>query len=413
MTTVSWNKLTLSVSHNGRYFVDADGDPFFWLGDTAWPLFANYSLAEAEHYLKRRTEQGFSIVKGVLAWPLGTFYEQELPQPNYRGERPWLDNDPARPNEAYFEHVEHLLRVALAHGLVLNMLPNWGYHVSDLRLINEENAHTYGLWLGERFKQYPNVIWALGGDRNPSGDEHIYRAMARGIRAGQSGNQLMTFHPPGAQSSARYFHNDDWLDFNLIQTWGELHRVYPTVISDVARTPNKPVIMDEGAYEDGPEYPLGPITPLLVRRQAWWTLMAGGYYTYGHNDMWRVEHPKWIDSLETPGAAQMGIFKAIATAFPWWDMIPCPCLIADGANSGKIVNVAMRSQDCRIGMVYFSTQCNVWVSVGEINTPEVRATWINPKDGERKEAGIFKRGNHWFTTPEFWEDAVLLLEAID
>ena len=33
--------------------------------------------------------------------------------------------------------------------------------------------------------------------------------------------------------------------------------------------------MDEGAYKSGPEYPLGPITPLLVRRQAWWTLISG------------------------------------------------------------------------------------------------------------------------------------------
>src|SRR5215207_9046784 len=155
MLNVSWNKVTLRVSPNGRYFVNADGDPFFWLGDTAWPLFANYSLAEAEAYLRRRAEQGFNVIKGVLAWPLGTNYEQEIPQPNYRGERPWLDNDPARPNEAYFEHVEYLLRAAVVHGIFLNMLPIWGYHVNDIHLFTEETAHSYGLWLGERFKNYP------------------------------------------------------------------------------------------------------------------------------------------------------------------------------------------------------------------------------------------------------------------
>ena len=30
----------LRVSEDGRRFVDRDGRPFFWLGDTAWPLFA-------------------------------------------------------------------------------------------------------------------------------------------------------------------------------------------------------------------------------------------------------------------------------------------------------------------------------------------------------------------------------------
>ncbi len=31
----------IRVSADGRYFVDKDGQPFFWLGDTAWPLFAS------------------------------------------------------------------------------------------------------------------------------------------------------------------------------------------------------------------------------------------------------------------------------------------------------------------------------------------------------------------------------------
>ena len=411
MATVSVNTLQARVSANGRYFVDGDGTPLFWLGDTAWPLFSLYSLSEAEQYLRTRAAQGFNVIKGVLAWPLGTMYEQPIPQRNYKGELPWTDNNPATPNPAYFEHVEHLLNVAAQHGLFLNMLPTWGYHISDMHMFTVETARIYGLWLGERFKDYPNIIWALGGDRNPTGYEDIYRAMALGLREGHGGTQLMTFHPSGASSSARFFHNDDWLDFNLIQTWGELYRVYPTVITDVMRTPNKPVIMDEGAYEAGPEYPLGPITPLLVRRQAYWTLMAGGYYTYGHNDSWRVE-PNWIACLEAPGAAQMGVFKQIATSRRWWEMTPCPCLIADSDTTRMTPNTAMRTQDCSSGMVYLSSQCHVLVSMGEIATPEVRATWVDPRNGEQRDAGVFQRGNHWFRTPDFWEDAILVLDAI-
>lgn len=402
----------LSIHADGHYFLDKNGQPFFWLADTAWPLFSQYSLEEAERYLRRRAEQGFNVVKGVLAWPLGTFYEQEIPQPNYLGELPWLDNNPATPNAKYFDHVEHLLKVALEHDLILNMLPVWGYHVNEAHLFTVETSRGYGQWLGERFKQFPNIIWALGGDRNPVGYEEIYRAMAHGLEAGHGGVHLMSFHPPGGQSSARFFHNDDWLDFNMIQTWGELYRVYSTVITDVVRTPPKPVIMDEGAYEAGPEYPLGPVTPLLARRQAWWALMAGGYYTYGHNDSWRVE-TGWIESLESPGAAQMGVFKSIATSRDWWDMKPCPCLIAEGASSGKTINVAIRTQDCRSAFVYLSTQCYALISVGEIATQEVRVTWANPQNGEQVDAGIFQRGNHWFRTPDFWEDAILILDAVE
>jgi len=37
----------LKVSPNGRCFVDRDGKLFLWLGDTAWPLFAQYSRSHA------------------------------------------------------------------------------------------------------------------------------------------------------------------------------------------------------------------------------------------------------------------------------------------------------------------------------------------------------------------------------
>ncbi len=328
MTPDTTTLAPIRVSPNGRYFVDAQGNPFFWMGDTSWPLFAQYTLEEAERYLTARAEQSFNVVKGVLAWPGGTFVEQ--PQP-YRGDLPWLDNNPATPNAAYFEHVEHLVRFAAQQGLILNILPIWGYHVNDIHLINIENARAYGLWLGQRFKDFPNIIWSLGGDRDPRGYEDIYRAMASGLREGGS-THLMSYHTYGGSSTARFFHHEDWLDFNIIQVWDALHRIYPFVTADMLRTPAKPVVMDEGAYEAGIEYWIGAISPLLIRRQAWWTFLAGGFYTYGHNDMWRVE-PNWIASLNAPGAGQMQYFKSIITSRHWWTMTPYQVLFIEGVSA--------------------------------------------------------------------------------
>jgi len=44
----------IKVSPGGRHFVDRTGKPFFWLGDTAWPLFTRYSPEQAAAYLKHR-----------------------------------------------------------------------------------------------------------------------------------------------------------------------------------------------------------------------------------------------------------------------------------------------------------------------------------------------------------------------
>jgi len=38
----------IQVSDNGRYFVDQNGNPSFWLGDTQWELFRTFTQEEAE-----------------------------------------------------------------------------------------------------------------------------------------------------------------------------------------------------------------------------------------------------------------------------------------------------------------------------------------------------------------------------
>ena len=58
----------IRVSADGRHFEDREGRPFFWLGDTAWPLFAQYTKAQAEAYLANRGGKGFTVIQGVLAW---------------------------------------------------------------------------------------------------------------------------------------------------------------------------------------------------------------------------------------------------------------------------------------------------------------------------------------------------------
>ena len=62
---------SLRVSDNKRYLVVSEAStgqnrPFFWLGDTAWELFHRLDLTEADRYLKKRAEQGFTVIQVVL-----------------------------------------------------------------------------------------------------------------------------------------------------------------------------------------------------------------------------------------------------------------------------------------------------------------------------------------------------------
>jgi hypothetical protein len=411
----------IRVSPDGRYFVDRGDKPFFWLGDTAWPLFVEYTTAQAESYLTNRGQKGFTVVQAVVAWGGGSGSEVKTPMANKNGHKPWLNDDPATPNDVYFRDVDRLVAFAQKQGLVLAMLPTWGYYVNDQPVITTRNARTYGRWLGARYKNAPNVIWVNGGDRIATGFEEVYRELARGLREGDAGAHLITYHPCGWRSSSQYFHEDQWLDFNMIETWTEWSKIYPAVIADSLLTPRKPVVLGEGAYENGPEYPQGPITPLIVRRQAWWTVMAGGFHTYGQNQMWRME-PGWETTFNTPGADQVVKLKEIVTALPWWEMVPDQGLFATGIGSERTLNTALRSRRGDQALVYLSSQSTVVLHLDKIAAKNTRVTWINPVSGEKKDAGTFLTGNYngegfpemrtqMFTVPGHWEDALLLLSA--
>jgi hypothetical protein len=409
------------VSQDGRYFIDHRGEPFFWLGDTAWPLFAEYTPEQARRYLQSRAALGYTVIQAILAWGGGTGFESPSPGANALGQIPWLDENPATPNPVYFENVDNLVELAAGLGLVLAILPTWGYYINDVQTVTADNAFEYGRWLGARYRETPNVTWVLGGDRIPTGFEGVTRQLAAGLRAGDGGTHLISYHPCGERSSAQFFHKEEWLDFNMIETWTAWSRVYPSVQTDMLLSPTKPVVLAEGAYEDGPEYPMGPITPLIVRRQAWWAFMAGGFYSNGHNQNWRIES-NWDDILTAPGAAQMQVYKQTITSRPWWQMVPDQCMFEAGISSERTLNAAKRTADSTCAMIYLSSQCHVRLNIDRILTQRVRATWINPQNGEELAAGNYATGNQtgsifpvgekaWFTCPDFWEDAVLILDG--
>jgi hypothetical protein len=84
----------LRISPNGRYFVTAEGEPFFWMGDTAWPFFVRYPMQVALDYLAKRASQGFTVVQGVLAWSAGTGFEAPNPAANEDGHSAWTEDPP-------------------------------------------------------------------------------------------------------------------------------------------------------------------------------------------------------------------------------------------------------------------------------------------------------------------------------
>ena len=67
----SVKNLRLKVSPNGRYFVDQNGKPFFYLADTCWLLFQRLEHDEVDEYLRDRAAKGFTVIQAYVIRGLG------------------------------------------------------------------------------------------------------------------------------------------------------------------------------------------------------------------------------------------------------------------------------------------------------------------------------------------------------
>jgi hypothetical protein len=171
--------------------------------------------------------------------------------------------------------------------------------------------------------------------------------------------------------------------------------------------------MAEAAYEAGSEYGF-EVGELWVRRQAYYSYLAGGHHTYGHNDSWRIL-PTWKQALDAPGARQMGILRKIFEARPeWWLLMPDQSIFAtDGETTGRILNLAARHKDGKWVMVYLADKASFSINMNKLAaTGKVNARWIDPRTGDSMPAGSFTNtGARSFSTPAGWEDALLILES--
>lgn len=429
----------LRVSDNHRFLVTADGKPFFWLADTAWQLIHDLTREEVDFYLKNRAAKGFNVIQTVALAEYGG-----LDRPNPYQHLPLHERDPARPDvregDDYWKHVDYVIERAAQHGLYIALLPTWGSYVTrdyfDGKvngIFTPANAESYGRFLGQRYRAASNIIWMLGGDRAAPTEEAkaVWRAMARGIAVGASGREdyskvLMTFHPAGPGDSADYFHNDEWLDFNGIQSsHGPAIANWKMIERDYHRTPVKPVIDLETTYD---EIVFGkqttPLSGDLARRAAYWAVFAGASgHTYGHNSIWQMYAPgqhamagattTWREALDAPSATQMGYLRTLIESRPFLTQEPDQSLLAE-EPIGPLEHVAaLRGDD--YALIYTPTGKPLRVRLDKLTGKEVKAWWFDPRTGMFSNVGQFtKDDEHEFSPvgqPGVGNDWVLVLDA--
>lgn len=411
----------LKLGENQRYLLQEDGTPFFWLGDTAWELFHRLDREEATKYLKNRADKGFTVIQAVVLAEL-----DGLHNPNPYGHTPLVNDDPVQPNEDYFQHVDFIVNKAESLGLYIGMLPTWGDKFNKRwgvgpEVFTPENAYTFGKFLGERYRDKP-IIWILGGDRIPEEEEdfEIIRQMAKGLAEGDGGEHLMTYHPMGGRNSAEFFHEDEWLDFNMFQSGHGKENIpnYEVNLSNWQLSPIKPTLDGEPNYEDHPinwKPENGWFDEADVRQAAYWNMLSGGLgHTYGDHNIWQMWQPgrepissartPWYEALDHPGAFQMGHLRALFESRPYTTLVPDSSVV----NASETGIRAAQGEGFLIA--YLPPSQSVDIDLSQLGGRKFQAWWFDPRSGDSINIGKFKRSAYTLSTPNAQRDWVLVID---
>lgn len=429
-----WKHGALKVSANQKYLLHEDGTPFFWLGDTGWLLPQRLDRDEAEYYLRRTADAGYNVVQIQVINGVPSFNRYGA-QSHPAG---WDMTKASIPGEyGYWEHMDHIIDAAERNGIYIGMVCIWGGLVKA-GLMDAQQAKEYGKFLAERYGDRENIIWIIGGDIQGNIKTEVWDALAGSIKAVDS-KHLMTFHPRGRTTSAKWFNDRDWLDFNMFQSGHRRYnqrmgnKDYPItegteedswmyVDSAWVCKPVKPVLDGEPSYEDIPQGLHSPDEPLWndkdVRRYAYWSVFGGSCgHTYGHNVIMQFARPgipgayfadgikkPWYIALDDPGRNQMKHLKHLMLAFPYTERIPDSTLVV---NNGIMYDRLLATRGNDYLMVYNHTGRPMEIDLTKISGKKKQIWSMNPVDGSLKYLGETsdKRLKH---TPEPGIDMVLI-----
>jgi len=431
---------TIQIHQDQRYFIDSEGKPFFWLADTAWELFHRLDLEQSKMYLDKRKSQGFNVVQAM-----GLAELDGLNDPNANGDKPFLDKAYSKPNEAYWKHVDAVLNLALARNIHIALLPTWGDKLfldswgTGPVIFNLETAYQFGKWIGVRYANQKNLIWVIGGDRNPqenSQDIEVWNEMARGIFETQNpeNKQLMSFHPqptaPGRSSN--WFHQEDWLDFNMHQTGHCPNQpTYQKIGHDLTLSPKKPTIDAEPMYEEHPKCfdakNQGYSEATDIRKIMYWNVFAGAAgQTYGCHAIWQmydldkvpVNGPlkPWHKSLDLEAANQVKHLKNLMLEFPFFTRIPDPGLITNSQADDEYYVAATRDVDGSYALLYFPAGNQTDLNLSNLAGNSILGIWYDPRTGVKIPIEKVSKTAKTTVIPPSQgreNDWVLILESVD
>ena len=397
----------LRVSENHRHIIDSNGTPVLLQADAGWSAIANLTKEEVTAYFQDRHAKGFNA---VLVNLLEHKFAKNAPRNTYK-EPPFLGmSDWSVPNEKYFEHADWVIRKAAENGLIVLLVPAYlGYPGTDEGFIDEvmtagpEKLLQYGQFLGRRYRDFDNILWVMGGDRDPGPARENIDMIAFGIRQFDK-RHLFTAHchsdsPPIEQYPAGWLDIGNAYAYQIIQT---------RLLEEYNRKPVMPFFMIESIYEGEHNS-----SEVQIRRQAYWTIVCGGFgHVLGNRPIWAFDSG-WQAAMQSPGSVGMMYWGKLFRSRRWFDLVPDQDhkVITDGLGEfwGSDYLGAASTLDGSTVIAYMPTARTITVDMAKLPKGQAKAWWFDPRTGKSILAGTYAtEGAKQFTPPAQGDWALVL-----
>ncbi|WP_434309260.1 DUF5605 domain-containing protein [Hominifimenecus sp. rT4P-3] len=281
-------------SANQFHFSYEDGSPYYPLGTTCyvWELQNDERIAETLDMLK---ESGFNKLRFCL---FPKHYNYNLGEPRsypYEGtpmnssvltEENWSDyteNAPGnhwdftRFHPAHFQHIERCIAALGEIGVEADLIVMHPYDRWGFSCMTPEQDELYWKYVVARFAAYRNVWWSLANEYDLLRHKSLadWERYAKILCQKDPYHHLRSIHNCGPH----YDHTRPWITHCSIQR----QDLYKTAeLTDEWRIRyQKPVVLDEIAYEGNLPFGWGNITGEEMIRRFWEAAMRGGYPGHG------------------------------------------------------------------------------------------------------------------------------------
>jgi uncharacterized protein (TIGR03437 family) len=414
---------SMRLSASGGYLVDPLDRPVFLAGDSPWSLIAGVSLEDANLYLENRAAKGFNVIMVNL---IEAKFTSHAPR-NYYNQPPFIrSGDFTTPNEDYFSHADAVINLAAQKGITVLLDPLYlGWECGDqgwcrdVRAAPGSQMQFWGRYLGNRYKDFPNIIWLIGADTNPFtyGVEGKLLEMVAGIKEYDTAH-LMTAHTAPGSSAQDTWGRPFWLNLNTVYHYG-IDALLSMAREQFRRPQALPLFMLESAYEREHDS-----TPASLRQQAYGGVLWGGTLGsfFGNCPLWSLGYnagfcgpADWKAQLDSAGSVQFGYFASVMRSRRFWLLVPDHehTVLTAGYGSGPALATTARASDGSSILAHIPTRRPVTIDMSKIAdaSGQAQCSWYNPRNGQATVIGTYpNRGSRTFTPPDD-SDWLLLVDS--